>query len=343
MACSDLGNRQKWFPPLALFNRAAIKPVSDQPFYYDIGNKKVTPLKVNGFDDILTLHGLDFYEPQDEPGMLYLYYVNHRPSKTEFYAKGKPKADSVIEVFKHKIGSFEMNYVETIASPLIRTPNNVVAVGKRSVYVTNDHKTREHSIMRQLEDTLATQSSDVVFWHEGEASKVLDGYSCPNGIAKGGSHHDFNLIYVSHVVEGIVRVFERQPDGPDVGALELVDEIDVGFVSDNISLDPDTGDIYCAGHPAALQFLDAVKNVSAQPYAPSMVKRASVNTASTSGTAPDEPIDGAFLGKKYTVETVYSDPDGRQVSASTIAALDPNRKALLISGLWSQNIVHCKV
>lgn len=77
--------------------------------------------------------------------VLTLFVVNHR------------RTGSVVEVFEYTRTTNDeslgvVRYVETVASELIRTPNDVLAMGRRSFYVTNDHFYKQ-GYMRNIEGT----------------------------------------------------------------------------------------------------------------------------------------------------------------------------------------------
>lgn len=71
-------------------------------------------------------HGLGIHERS--PTELTIFAVNHR------------RGGSVIEVLEYTIGDKVVQYKETIRHELIHTPNDILATGPRSFYVSNDHK-----------------------------------------------------------------------------------------------------------------------------------------------------------------------------------------------------------
>lgn len=82
------------------------------------------------------LHGLDFYEKS--PSELVFFVINHR------------RGGSVVEVLEYQIGDDFVQYKETVKHELILTPNDIVAMGPRSFYVSNDHKYAK-GVMRAIE------------------------------------------------------------------------------------------------------------------------------------------------------------------------------------------------
>lgn len=87
----------------------------------------MTPLITKNFDKGLTLHGIGIYEDPDEPNELYIFLINHRIN------------GSVIELFKHTLNTFELNYVKTFKHELFYNPNAVAPISKDEFYVTNDY------------------------------------------------------------------------------------------------------------------------------------------------------------------------------------------------------------
>lgn len=83
-------------------------------------------------------HGLDIHERSATE--LTIFAINHR------------RTGSVIEVLEYTIGG-KVQYKETIKHELIRTPNDIVALGPRSFYVSNDHR-HPTGAMRHVEGIL---------------------------------------------------------------------------------------------------------------------------------------------------------------------------------------------
>ena len=73
-----------------------------------------------------------------DPTELFVYLINHRPPRgTDARLSG---ADSVVEIFKHKLGDTKLTHVITVASPLMIAPNDLVGSDDgNNFYFTNDH------------------------------------------------------------------------------------------------------------------------------------------------------------------------------------------------------------
>lgn len=134
-------------------------------------------LKFEGFSGAFTTHGIDVIDdPARKLGeAVYIFAVNHRPNQ-EHYGKSKnpnaPRADSVIELFHHFIGTSTIQHIRTVKHDLIHTPNDIVALSPTSFLVTNDHYYRD-GVMRIIEElyTGATWST-TVYATFAEPSKV---------------------------------------------------------------------------------------------------------------------------------------------------------------------------
>lgn len=118
-------------------------------------------------DHQLELSAKKLEPPVPRPATLFL--INHNPPHAVDQA-AISGADSVIEVFDTAIGSSEASYRTTIRHPLIYTPNNLVATGPNSFYVTNDHA-QKVAWVSEVTDPLSVKSMCYVYVHV--ASPIL--------------------------------------------------------------------------------------------------------------------------------------------------------------------------
>ena len=86
-------------------------------------------------------HGLGIFDRSATE--LTIFVVNHR------------RTGSVVEVLEYTIGDKTVQYKETIQHELIHTPNDILATGPRSFYVSNDHKYKS-GVKREFEGTART-------------------------------------------------------------------------------------------------------------------------------------------------------------------------------------------
>ncbi|KNC99823.1 uncharacterized protein SPPG_05197 [Spizellomyces punctatus DAOM BR117] len=300
MPCSSVEGRQSFFPPLAHFGEE--KETTEPVYVYDIKKKSVKRLTLKGFPHELHTHGVGLWQDPADSSSIYLFFINHRPS------------GSVVEIFTHELGTDVLNHIETVSHPLILTPNDIVPIGPRTFYVSNDHHFRKGA-WRVFEDFTRRPWSTIVLWNEGKAKIVAKGIRGSNGLA---ISPDEQFLYNDAVIGAELQVYKILRD--DGYALQLLDTVKTGFLNDNIAVDPVSGDLYITGHTHALKFFDHVGDTN-KP-SPSRVVR--VYRSFNTSTQSDE----------WKVETIVSD-DGGIISGATIAAVDPATNITLIGGLFT--------
>jgi hypothetical protein len=95
----------------------------------------------------IDVHGIDI--ESISPTRLRFWMVNHRPAIDSDGNQLDPKkvgANSTIEVFEHEKGSEDLEWVRTIFSEAVFTPNNLVATGDGGVLITNDHDSKTGAV-----------------------------------------------------------------------------------------------------------------------------------------------------------------------------------------------------
>lgn len=206
--------------------------------------KESKRLTFEGLDDPFISHGIDVIpDPEaSEKEAVYILAINHVPNQAVFPRDGSspatnpgsaPKAASRIDVFHHVLGSDTVRYNHTIAHPLIRTPNDIYAIGPREVLVSNDHYYFE-GYMRIVEDVWpgATWSNVIhaTLTSDGsvEANIALDHLHNPNGFGHGRTRDE---ILLASATGGTVRLTKLDEGG---GQTLVVDDIiDLASTVDN--------------------------------------------------------------------------------------------------------------
>ena len=177
----------------------------------------------------------------DAKAPVYIAAVNHK------------RSGSVIELFKHKVGSTLLTHMKTIKDEKIIKPNDVALVGPDSFYVTND--VFGSGVMRTIQLFGRFASGNVVFY-DGETTRVvLKSLVYPNGIALSPN---FEHVYLVSTTNRKLQIYERKSND----GLKLLDTIDVGLLGDNIGVDHATGAIYLAGHSHGLMLEGAAHDLS---------------------------------------------------------------------------------
>ena len=221
-------------------------------------------------------HGFSLYK--DGHGNIFLFVISHRKN---------PKS-SVVEKFVWANGS--LAHLETISDEKILTsPNDIVAVGERSFYFTNDHYYTEPGLGKTLEEYMQRPISYIGYFDGERFSIAAEGLSYANGINRslGG-----DTIYATSTTGRKLHVYTRQPEG----TLELNKEVPLETGADNIDVDAN-GNLLIGCHPQLLKFVKHAADPST--HSPSQVLR-------------------VFPSNGFKVEEIFLN-DGTQFSGSSVA------------------------
>jgi arylesterase/paraoxonase len=284
---------------ISAYNRRAApgEPGRGAIYAYDLEDSR--PRLVNLTPDIdadFRPHGIFLHVDEDAGDVLYV--VNH--------AGG----EHTIEVFDLSAGHLHKR--TTIADPLVVSPNDVAAVGRERLYITNDHGYPQ-GFMRVIEEFGRLPVSNVVHFDGSRFSVAADGIAYANGI---NLSPDGSTVYVASPTGLAVHVYDRDAES---GGLSFVESIDTGSGVDNIEVDED-GNLWIGSHPRLLRF----RAHAADPneLSPSQVLRIS--------RGPEG---------RYVVSEIYLDL-GDRLSASSVAAVRGNR--LLIGGIFDARFLDCR-
>jgi arylesterase / paraoxonase len=238
-------------------------------------------------------HGISFYTAED--GTKWLFVVNHRENV------------QAIEIFE--INGDTLNHLQSISHEAIISPNDVVAIGKREFYFTNDHN-EPPSGWRAFKDILTIGTGNVCFFDGTSVEVFDDGLKYANGINKSP---DGKRIYVAVPSDLKILIYDRDLS---TGALTKSDEIVTGTGVDNIDVDEE-GNLWVGCHPQLLKFLSHAKEEAA--------------------LSPSEIIKLTNLGNgKFEQQTIYMN-DGSEISGSSVGAVYKDK--LLIGPVFERHIL----
>ncbi|MGV8997124.1 MAG: strictosidine synthase family protein [Parvibaculaceae bacterium] len=244
-------------------------------------------------------HGLSLYIGAD--GKRRLFVVNHLRNKTH-----------AIEIFDVAADG-GLTHVRTVVDPLLVSPNDVVAVGPDSFYVTNDHGTGNQT-KAMIDDFLLLTNADVVYFDGKTMSVAATGLSFANGINKS---LDGKSIYVSETMGLRLHIYDRNEA---TGVLTFRDLTPLGTGLDNIDV-LDDGALLIASHPRLTSFIAHARDP--KELSPSQVLRVELDPKGVGGKAG----------------TIYLNL-GKQVSGATVAA--GYRDLMLIGNSLDPNILVCQ-
>ncbi|RGB29413.1 hypothetical protein C1646_322505 [Rhizophagus diaphanus] len=317
MACGDKTIRsQVFYPPINLITDTT-QLIRDTPYIYDINNDKLIPLELKNFppEEDFLLCGLGIYEDEkNEPNKLYVFFTNHK------------KTGSVIEIFEHILNTNELVHLSTVKNDLIITPNDVVPVSKDEFYVTNDHG-HKTGFWREFGDFTRRPWGNVVFHSSitNTTEIVADSIRYPNGIT---SNWDNSKIYVGTSTGGELLIYDRKSNNK----LHLSESLFTGLSIDNISVDEQTGEIYCAATQKPLAALAYMRDrTGTAPPQPAAIIKVSNNTA-----------EDKFYGIKYSQKIIFED-NGSILPSVSIATADRQRNVMLLGTFRGDGIARCEL
>ena len=272
------------------------RPVAGALYAYDLtaSRPQLVNLTPHAGPDFLP-HGLSLYRAPD--GSKTLFVINHG------------NGEHSIEIFD--VRDDALSHRATIRGDALVSPNDVVGVGPRAFYVTNDHA-NVRGFMRTLEDYLRLRLSAVYYYDGQEFTRVISGVGGANGI---NVTPDARTLYLAAASESSLHVYDR-----DISSGRLTERTRVALEGfpDNVEL-MKNGDLLVGIHSKVLQLVEHMRSPAA--LAPSHIVRLS----------PD--------GASYRVETIYLDL-GEQISGASVAAAYGDR--LLIGSIFEPHILDCR-
>lgn len=328
LPCSSIKGRALWLPAVEHFNGTVDKILpSDTIKMYDLNTGSISTITIANRPshlEKLHLHAIEaFIDPKDDEKLT--FFINNHAVPKGIAKEGDEKkvgADSTIEIFETRLGSKTWTWVQSVKHPSILTPNNMVALGPRKFYVTNDHHVKTGFSRTLCLFRFPGTESGIIYCDASSSSSlpsckaVADGYYHPNGLAKGPG----STLYMASTFDGFIKSFDIQAD---YSLVENEQVADIGRPIDNIDVN-EVGEITAAVLPNAIQFTKRV----AQGYgdAISQVWKVSNDTS-----------DQRFYGKHHKQTLIYSDSTGKLSPTTTNAQLYKGK--LYMAGLSGEMVV----
>lgn len=237
-------------------------------------------------------HGISLWRAPD--GRQRLFVINHAAHGHE------------VDIFE--VGPGALKLLDTVTYADLASPNDLVAVGPRQFYASNDRGYPQPGLMQTLEGFLQLPASSVSYFDGRRGSLAVRGLVLANGVNRSA---DGRRIYVAECLGRDVRVYDRDPDS---GALAERDVIPLGTCPDNIEVAED-GELWIGAHPRIFDLL--AHGADASKHAPAQVLRvdpatraveevylddgASISGVSTASVAGDKMVLGAIFDAKVLV------------------------------------------
>ncbi len=258
---------------------AAGKPAQGGIFAVKLdGSDRVSKVSPDSFGEFHP-HGISLWRGVD--GRKRLFAINHTI-----------KDGHKVEIFDVGFGG-ALLHVDTIAFDAMTSPNDLLGVGPRSFYVTNDRGFTT-GFMETLEAYLALPASSLAYYDGQTGSIAVSGLTYANGVNMSA---DGRTVFISEFLRRRVGVYSRNPE---TGALTLQRRYPVNTAPDNIEISPD-GALWIGGHSKVFDFLEHARDPSA--IAPSHVIR--VNPAT--GEPEDVLIDTSGILNGSSVGAATAD------------------------------------
>lgn len=268
------------------------------------------------------IYRLDLTDPGTEPEPVELWRGkgggDFRPHGISLYRSGNKMrlfvinhpADASQRIELFDVTNGKLKHVETIADPLIASPNDLAAVGMRSFYAGND-VVGLSGWRRMLAMTGPYKNGNLVYYDGAAARIAVPDLAFTNGVALS---NDGSQLYLAEMLAKKLHVFGRDAAS---GNLKLSQSTTLTTFPDNIDVDAD-GALWIGAHP---KFMDVMANSSdPKALAPSQVLRIRVDKDA------------------MKVEEVYLNA-GEQISATATAAI--HNKRLVLGPIFDNKILVC--
>jgi arylesterase/paraoxonase len=231
--------------------------------------------------------------------------------KLAVFAVNHCREGHYVEVFDFREG--KLIHRESVAGPLMNSPNDVLPVGKGAFYVTNDHGSSS-GLGHLAEEYLQLARSFVLYYDGKNFRKVAERLAYANGI---NMSTDGKTVYVAATVGQKVYVYDRDTSSGDLTPRHTI-QLDTGV--DNIEID-ENGDLWIGAHPKLLTFVKYSRDQ--KKISPSQVLKVSIKDAG-----------------RYTVEEIYLD-SGRHISGASVAATF--KDMMLVGSVFDARFLFCRL
>ncbi len=237
--------------------------------------------------------GLNYYEEGD---VRRLFVVNEAVNGVEIY---------------DVLASGDLNHLKTVVERRLTSPNDVVAVGPESFYVSNDVEPGRNSFLGKL-FFLARLASGKIYYYDGVSMRLAaEKLKFANGLALNARG---TRLYAAQTSGNAISIYDRDPASGDL-TLSKVEQLPASPDNLNIAWD---GSVWIGAQPKPLTIPLLLRDAS--KVGPSLVLRYvdnrdgaapmteifsskgdAISTSSVAAIAGGKLLIGAMLDDKYLI------------------------------------------
>jgi arylesterase/paraoxonase len=228
------------------------------------------------------------------------------------FVANRPSDGHTIEVFR-VTASGDLLLERTLKHPLLRNPNDLVAIGPTEALVTLDKKADAATLGEIFEGARQLRTGKVLRINTETAEYVAEDLWMANGIAFSPSQR---VLYVGETIAQRLSVFDYDPQTKTLFFNRHV-PLETGV--DNITVNPD-GRVFIAGHPKLLTLAMGYQRSETSP-------------------SPSEVL--VYDPSREAVERLYVN-DGSEHSGGSVAIVDDASGRMLIGSAFGPHILSCE-
>lgn len=153
-------------------------------------------------------------------------------------------ASKTVELYEIEDGG-DLRYLETFRERRLTSPSDVVGVGPRSFYVSNDVEPGRDSLLGAAHFLFRAGSGRIMHFDGVSWRVAADGLRFAGGLA---ASFDGLRLYATETAAASLLVYDRDLE---TGNLTLAKTVPLGAAADNINIDP-TGTLWIGAQPKTL-------------------------------------------------------------------------------------------
>ncbi|KAF5614768.1 paraoxonase [Fusarium tjaetaba] len=309
--------RDLWNTVMGIFTKSLFAVPSGELYLYRYNTAEHQPntlsrIKLLDFPEESKFHplGIEYHKASSQ-----LFVCNH-------HFEG-PR----VEIFTLEITSQPptARHTRTVISPLVRSPNAIVALNEHEIFLTNDHffRIKDNPILAKIETYGGVPLGSIVHidLHSNSSATLRSVARIP--YANGVALLNASMLAVASTSSCQIRLYRVRPNK----TLEFTSKIDVPFMPDNIATDQ-RGALLIGGHPHPPSLEDLVKGRQACLKHPSMLRECHI------GSAPSWVSEWT---EENGLKTLYTTVG--EFGTSSSAVRDTEFGLGLITGLYEKGIL----